>query len=632
MNIIQHVLLNSVLIISFIFVTIVSSFGQYTEVTEQRIILRVEDTLQQEVDVIQIKADVLGEGSILVYNGLGDNTSISGGSLSMRECNGSASLGMAAHLTRPGFYIQDTLNFDNDLVGLLLDNKSGILELSSLEYYQNVYLHASIPGFGSGLIVVDDTTRINISTIDDHNSIDLSATSTQQTLKFISNEKERITLISNIGTSGIVVRDEQAKNVAQLASTDGIGSLLLSYDTTENVRLNAHHPTAGTVMDLNDDKVRLSLRSLDNNHKIEATLIDEEPKILIKSQGPNSSGIVFNYDSIDIIKIQNEFGYPNITLIDEFNNNKVFLGQEPASEAGKLSLYGESGNKLSELNSNIDNSGLAEFYGLNGSLNVRTTSLLGFPNNGYFGIHDDLGTRRISAYATSQRVGQIWVDGANNSNNVLLAEVIGQTSRGYIHVANNFGDGRAGAYINNADKGVVWSDEFVLNNASNMPVAGLKFTGGNSEVYAHTFTGTVKNFRIDHPNKEGKEIVYACVEGPEVAAYARGSANLINGVCTVTLPEHFSAIVDQEGITVQLTPNSADSRGMAVISKTPFEFVVKELMNGTGNYAFDWEVKARRSGYADYQVVRDKKDVQSLDGVIRSDENTENIAGQGQEQ
>ena len=116
----------------------------------------------------------------------------------------------------------------------------------------------------------------------------------------------------------------------------------------------------------------------------------------------------------------------------------------------------------------------------------------------------------------------------------------------------------------------------------------------------------VSNFRIDHPLAEDKELWYACIEGPEVAAYERGVAQLREGECFVPFSEHFSAIIDPTSITVILTPQSADSKGLAVVEKRFDGFVVKELYQGQGEYAFDWEAKAVRSGYEDYKAVRPK--------------------------
>ena len=46
---------------------------------------------------------------------------------------------------------------------------------------------------------------------------------------------------------------------------------------------------------------------------------------------------------------------------------------------------------------------------------------------------------------------------------------------------------------------------------------------------------------------------------------------------------------------------------------------VKELMNGTGDFTFDWEVKCVRKGFEDYEVIRDERrapasNTQSVDG------------------
>ena len=112
-----------------------------------------------------------------------------------------------------------------------------------------------------------------------------------------------------------------------------------------------------------------------------------------------------------------------------------------------------------------------------------------------------------------------------------------------------------------------------------------------------------------HPSKPDKEIWYACIEGPEGAAYTRGTANLVNGEVEVVFPDHFMEVINPQTMTVNLTPLSAESKGLAVVEKTATGFKVKELAQGTGNYGFDWEVKAVRKGLEDYRPVRDKGEV-----------------------
>jgi hypothetical protein len=135
--------------------------------------------------------------------------------------------------------------------------------------------------------------------------------------------------------------------------------------------------------------------------------------------------------------------------------------------------------------------------------------------------------------------------------------------------------------------------------------AGLAIdTNGDGIVFAD-----VKNFRMDHPENEEEEIWYASLEGPEAGAYERGTAQLVNGEALVPFSDHYTLVIAEDGMTVMLSPLSAESLGLAVIEKTKEGFKVKELYGGTGNYSFDWEVKGVRKGFEDYKVIREKKDM-----------------------
>jgi hypothetical protein len=72
------------------------------------------------------------------------------------------------------------------------------------------------------------------------------------------------------------------------------------------------------------------------------------------------------------------------------------------------------------------------------------------------------------------------------------------------------------------------------------------------------------------------------------------------------LPEHLALVAADEGLTVQLTPLSRSSEGLAVLSKSTREIHVGELRNGAGAYEFDYIVHAVRKGYENFAVVRDK--------------------------
>ena len=119
--------------------------------------------------------------------------------------------------------------------------------------------------------------------------------------------------------------------------------------------------------------------------------------------------------------------------------------------------------------------------------------------------------------------------------------------------------------------------------------------------------GDIKSFKMEHPLNSNLEIYYASIEGPEAAAYTRGTAKLVNGEAIVKLPEHFALVVNDKTLTVQVTPLSADSEGLAVVKKSAEEIVVKELRGGRGNYDFDYMVQGVRKGFEDFQVIRDKQ-------------------------
>lgn len=156
---------------------------------------------------------------------------------------------------------------------------------------------------------------------------------------------------------------------------------------------------------------------------------------------------------------------------------------------------------------------------------------------------------------------------------------------------------------------------FLTANTSGGTPTGLSIFGETglvegllaySPITGSVLSADVKNFRLAHPKFPEKDIWYACIEGPEAAAYERGTATLVNGEAFVPFSEHFVEVLSPTTMTVQLTPGSANSKGLAVIEKTALGFKVKELHEGIGSYSFDWEVKGVRKGYEKYKVVRAK--------------------------
>jgi hypothetical protein len=106
-----------------------------------------------------------------------------------------------------------------------------------------------------------------------------------------------------------------------------------------------------------------------------------------------------------------------------------------------------------------------------------------------------------------------------------------------------------------------------------------------------TATGS-KNFRIRHPLDADRDLVHACLEGPEVGVYYRGTARLEDGRATIRLPEYFEALTRPEDRTVQLTARGRDPFALSHGGVADGAF---EAFGARADGEFDWEVRAVRA-------------------------------------
>ena len=88
------------------------------------------------------------------------------------------------------------------------------------------------------------------------------------------------------------------------------------------------------------------------------------------------------------------------------------------------------------------------------------------------------------------------------------------------------------------------------------PVIGSSRASFTSVSAGHGAFGTVaapfKKFDIPHPSKEfPHRLAHACLEGPEIGVYVRG---VLQGTNEIELPDYWKDLVDEDTITVQLTP------------------------------------------------------------------------------
>lgn len=181
------------------------------------------------------------------------------------------------------------------------------------------------------------------------------------------------------------------------------------------------------------------------------------------------------------------------------------------------------------------------------------------------------GARKVEASIFETRNnGQLFTYGANS--NPLMGMGISEWNGGYLSVHDQSGGLQAGIYINSVNQGYVFGD--------------------------------IKAFKVVNPRDPRTDIWYAAVEGPEAAMYTRGKGTLRDGAAVISLPEHFRDMLAEGTLTVQLTPLSADSEGLAIVDPNPDGILVRELRKGRGNYEFYWEVKGVRKGRENFEVVR----------------------------
>jgi hypothetical protein len=178
----------------------------------------------------------------------------------------------------------------------------------------------------------------------------------------------------------------------------------------------------------------------------------------------------------------------------------------------------------------------------------------------------------VSAAGGDLYWGAVETYGANGSINVVLTVPSDLPNHGYIAVYDSAGATQARMYVNGDGYGVLGAD--------------------------------LKAFCVPDPEDATRDIWYGCIEGPEVAMYVRGTARLVNGRARIELPDHFRKLADEQGMTVQLTPLSPVSKGLCVVRKGLDGIEVAELLNGRGNYEFDWRVEAVRKEFRDFRVYR----------------------------
>ena len=131
--------------------------------------------------------------------------------------------------------------------------------------------------------------------------------------------------------------------------------------------------------------------------------------------------------------------------------------------------------------------------------------------------------------------------------------------------------------------------------SSNTTTGALVVQGGVG--ISGALNATTKSFNIPHPTKEGKDLRYGSLEGPEFGVYVRGT---LKGSNVIELPEYWTKLVDANTITVSLTPIGKHQK-----------LSVKEIKDNTIIINSDGWFKKEIHCY--YTVFGERADVDKLD-------------------
>jgi hypothetical protein len=137
------------------------------------------------------------------------------------------------------------------------------------------------------------------------------------------------------------------------------------------------------------------------------------------------------------------------------------------------------------------------------------------------------------------------------------------------------------------------------------PLASVDQTG--HAIFPTLAVSGTKTFRIRHPLKETKDLIHACLEGPENGVYYRGSSVTVAGSREITLPDYFEALTSLDDRTVLLTAIAdQEQETFGQLAASPIvdaKFVVRSSI---ARQKFYWEVKAIRRDIAPLEIEPDK--------------------------
>jgi trimeric autotransporter adhesin len=343
-----------------------------------------------------------------------------------------------------------------------------------------------------------------------------------------------------------------------------------------NTRANASGETNQIVIGMNALGLGSNTVVLGNDNIITTVLKGNvgigttSPSRKLSVEGSSSSIIAdFKYSAAGYssIDLSNNVSFARLSSV-----NSDLLLSPAGTERMRITSGGNVGIGTTTPNAKLDVSGSVNISGSGVQVPLQvssgSTSLLFVSGSGNVGI----GT--TTPAAPLDVAGDVFINSNYTGANIAANDLtIGRTDTGNHGITIATGTTYEGSIYfgdsDNNDAGIIGyqhstnSMKFTTNRSERMRItsAGNVGIGTASPAYKldvngdtnvnGTLTAIVKSFIIDHPTKQGKKLQYGVLEGPEHSVYVRGKLTNNN---TITLPDHWTGLVHEDTITVNLTP------------------------------------------------------------------------------
>ena len=141
----------------------------------------------------------------------------------------------------------------------------------------------------------------------------------------------------------------------------------------------------------------------------------------------------------------------------------------------------------------------------------------------------------------------------------------------------------------------------ISNSGANYGVVGETRSTSGFGVFSKGRFGATSNkgFVQPHPTDPTRQIFFVCLEGNENGTYFRGSGRIKGGRAEIPIPEAWTLVTEEKGITVQVTPLGRAQ--VWIVEKSRNRIVVG--CDRKEEVEFDYFVNGVRRGFADFDPL-----------------------------